>query len=47
MSGLLMHYAQRIVNSGDVVDLGVAEAKVLAVADDRTTRLRIIIPQSE
>lgn len=41
MSGLLMHYAQRIVNSGDVVDLGVAEAKVLEVSDDRTTRLRI------
>jgi CBS domain containing-hemolysin-like protein len=41
MSGLLMHVAERIVNSGDVIDLGVAEAKVLEVADDRTTRMRI------
>lgn len=41
MSGLLMHFAQRIVNSGDTIDLGVAQAKVLEVADDRTTRLRI------
>lgn len=41
MSGLLMHYAQRIVNEGEVIDLGVAEAKVLQVSDDRTTSLRI------
>ncbi len=41
MSGLLMHSAQRIVNAGDVIDLGVATAKVLAVSDDRTTSLRI------
>ena len=36
MAGLLMDRAQRIVNAGDVIDLGVAEAKVLEVADDRT-----------
>ncbi len=41
MSGLLMHFAHRIVNAGDLVDLGVAQAKVLEVIDDRTTRLRI------
>ena len=41
MSGLLMHHAQRILNEGEIVDLGVAEAKVLQVADDRTTSLRI------
>lgn len=47
MSGLLMHYAQRIVNSGDIVDLKVAEAKVLDVADDRTTRLRIVLTKAD
>lgn len=49
MSGLLMHFAQRIVNEGDIVDLGVAKAKVLQVSDDRTTRLRISTqrPESE
>jgi CBS domain containing-hemolysin-like protein len=41
MAGLLMHHAQRIVSAGDVIDLGVAEAKVLEVADDRTKSLRI------
>lgn len=41
MAGLLVYYAQRILNAGDVVDLSVAEAKVLEVADDRATRLRI------
>lgn len=41
MSGLLMHFAQRIVNAGDIVELGVARAKVLEVVDDRTTSLRI------
>ncbi len=47
MSGLLMHFAQRIVIAGDVIDLGIAQAKVLDVADDRTTRLRINLPASE
>ncbi|MEM8733963.1 MAG: hemolysin family protein [Planctomycetota bacterium] len=46
MSGLLMHYAQRIVHPGDIIaltveDCPVAEAKVLEASDDRTTRLRI------
>ena len=45
MSGLLMHFAERILNAGDVVSLGgVAEAKVLEVSDDRTTRLRLMTP---
>jgi CBS domain containing-hemolysin-like protein len=44
MAGLLMHFAHRIVNSGDVIDLGVAQAKVLEVSDDRTTRMRIRTP---
>ncbi len=47
MAGLLMHFAQRIVSAGDVVDLGVAEAKVLQVADDRTTSLRISTTPSD
>lgn len=46
MAGLLMHYAQRIVHEGDLVSLTfdeapVAEAKVLEVSDDRTTRMRL------
>lgn len=46
MSGLLMHFAERIVVAGDEIDLGVAQAKVLEVADDRTTRLRVSTPQA-
>ena len=42
MSGLLLHFAQRLVNPGDEIDLGgVAQARVLEVADDRTTALRL------
>ena len=44
MAGLVMHFAEPIVNAGDEIDLGVAKARVLEVADDRTTRLRIILP---
>lgn len=47
MAGLVMHYAERIVSAGDEIGLGVADAKVLEVADDRTTRLRITIPRDE
>lgn len=47
MSGLLMDFAHRIVNAGDVVDLGVAQAKVLEVSDDRTTSLRINLPEPQ
>ena len=47
MSGLLMHFAQRIVIAGDEIDLGVAQARVLDVADDRATRLRINLPSSD
>lgn len=43
MSGLLMDVAERIPAAGDVIDLNVAEAKVLEVADDRVTRLRLRI----
>ncbi len=43
MAGLLMDVAERIVAAGDVIDLGVAEAKVLDVADDRATRMRLKI----
>lgn len=45
MSGLLMHFAHRILNAGDEVDLGIAHAKVLEVSDDRATRLRILLPE--
>lgn len=44
MAGLVMHYAERIVNAGDEVNLLVATAKVLAVSDDRTTQLRVTLP---
>ncbi|MCA9128190.1 MAG: HlyC/CorC family transporter [Planctomycetales bacterium] len=47
MAGLVMDFAQRIVNAGDKVSLVVAEAKVLDVQDDRTTRLRITLPTNE
>ncbi len=48
MAGLLTHFAERIVNVGDIVDLGgIAEAKVLEVLDDRTNRLRISTPQQQ
>lgn len=43
MGGLLMDAAERILTAGDVIDLNVAEAKVLEVADDRVTRLRLRI----
>ncbi len=38
MAGLLMDVAERILSAGDMIDLGIAEAKVLAVADDRVTK---------
>lgn len=41
MGGILMHYAQRILNAGEVVNLGTAEAKVLEVADGRVLRMRL------
>ena len=43
ISGLMMHFAERLVLAGDVVDLEVATAKVLEVADDRATRVRILL----
>lgn len=43
MGGLLMDVAERILSAGDIIDLGIAEAKVLAVADDRVTKLRLKI----
>ena len=43
ISGLMMHFAERLVTAGDVVDLEVATAKVLAVSDDRATRVRILL----
>lgn len=52
MAGLLMHHAQRIVQAGDIVALTVeeypvAEAKVIAVSDDRPTKLRITKVRSQ
>ena len=43
MGGLLMDVAERILSAGDIIDLGIAEAKVLSVADDRVTKLRLKI----
>ncbi len=39
----MMHFAERLVSAGDVVDLEVATAKVLEVSDDRATRVRILL----
>ncbi|MFO1062692.1 MAG: hemolysin family protein [Pirellulales bacterium] len=47
MSGLLTDAAERLVTAGEVIDLGVAEAKVLEVADDRVTRLRLLLRSPE
>ncbi len=47
MAGLVTHFAQRILNVGDTIDLRVAEAKVLQVSDDRITRLRVNLFQTE
>ncbi len=44
VSGLMMHFAERLVSAGDEVDLQVAKARVLDVADDRATKVRIMIP---
>ncbi len=43
ISGLMMHFAERLVSAGDVVDLEVATAIVLEVSDDRATRVRILL----
>ena len=43
MAGLLMDVAERILIAGDVIDLEIAEARVLDVADDRVTRMRLKI----
>jgi CBS domain containing-hemolysin-like protein len=47
VSGLMMHFAERLVSAGDDVDLQVAKAKVLDVADDRATKVRILLPQRD
>jgi CBS domain containing-hemolysin-like protein len=47
MAGLLMNIAERIVSTGETIDLQVASAKVIDVADDRTTKLRITLPQPD
>jgi CBS domain containing-hemolysin-like protein len=41
IGGLLVHKAQRILSAGDEVKLDGMRAKVLSVADDRITKLRI------
>lgn len=47
MAGLLMDVAERIVTAGDEIDLGVAKAKALDVADDRVTRMRLTLLKQE
>ncbi len=41
IGGLLMHKAQRLLAAGDVIKLEGVAAKVLSVADDRVTKVRL------
>jgi hypothetical protein len=40
---LLVHYAERLLVAGDVIELPGATAKVLTVSDDRATKVRITL----
>jgi CBS domain containing-hemolysin-like protein len=43
VGGLLVHYAERLLVAGDVIELPGATAKVLSVSDDRATKVRITL----
>lgn len=43
VGGLLVHYAERLLVAGDVIELPGATAKVLTVSDDRATKVRITL----
>jgi CBS domain containing-hemolysin-like protein len=43
VGGLLVHYAERLLVAGDVIELPGATAKVLTVSDDRAIKVRITL----
>ena len=43
IGGLLMHKAQRLLAAGDLIQLPGINAKVLSVADDRVTKVRLAL----
>jgi len=43
VAGLLVHYAERLLVAGDIIELPGATAKVLTVSDDRATKVRITL----
>jgi CBS domain containing-hemolysin-like protein len=47
VAGLLVHYAERLLVAGDIIELPGATAKVLAVSDDRVTKVRITLSNSK
>ncbi len=44
LSGLLMHYAQEIVEEGQTVQLGAVRADVLGASNGRAVRVRLTLP---
>ena len=47
VAGLLVHYAERLLVAGDIIELPGATAKVLAVSDDRATKVRFTLLRSK
>jgi CBS domain containing-hemolysin-like protein len=47
VAGLLVHYAERLLVAGDIIELPGATAKVLAVSDDRATKVRFTLQRSK
>ncbi|MCH2211177.1 MAG: hemolysin family protein [Fuerstiella sp.] len=45
LSGLLMHYAQEIVEEGQSVQMGVVRADVLDASNGRAVRVRLTLPE--
>jgi CBS domain containing-hemolysin-like protein len=43
VGGLLVHYAERLLVAGDIIELPGGTAKVLTVSDDRATKVRITL----
>lgn len=43
VAGLLVHYAERLLVAGDIIELPGATAKVMAVSDDRATKVRFTL----
>lgn len=43
VAGLLVHYAERLLVAGDIIELPGATAKVMTVSDDRATKVRFTL----